>query len=107
MDSIVVPTSCTKIYSFGIMTGGYIGRWIIRHKMITFAPGTSNCGSFKASNKPAWVLDYPEVQPFGSGNSAGGNNYFYVPDDLVDAYKADSRWSTAVNNIFPISELPD
>lgn len=106
MESIVVPATCTHVSRFGNMSGGYIGKWIVRHKMTTFAPGYSRCGSIKATNLPVWVLDYPEVQPFSNLDGGGGNNYFYVPDNLVASYKADSRWANAVNNIYPISELP-
>jgi hypothetical protein len=31
---------------------------------------------------------------------------FYVPDSLVDAYKADSVWSAWASHIFPISQKP-
>lgn len=31
----------------------------------------------------------------------------YVPDDLVDAYKADSDWSEVATFIFPVSQAPD
>ena len=33
--------------------------------------------------------------------------YFYVPDNLVDSYKAATNWSTYANQIRPISELSD
>ena len=34
------------------------------------------------------------------------NAIIYVPDDLVDSYKANSRWSTYASRIKGISELP-
>ena len=37
---------------------------------------------------------------------ANGTGYIYVPDDLVDAYKAARNWSTYAAQIKPISELP-
>lgn len=33
--------------------------------------------------------------------------YFYVPDNLVDSYKAATNWSTYASQIRPISELAD
>ena len=33
--------------------------------------------------------------------------YFYVPDDLVDSYKAATNWSAYASQIRPISELSD
>lgn len=47
----------------------------------------------------------------GSGLSTSGigrgTGYVYVPDALVDSYKAASYWSTYANQIRPLSELPD
>lgn len=37
---------------------------------------------------------------------ANGNGYIYVPDNLVNNYKAASNWITYANYIKPISELP-
>lgn len=37
---------------------------------------------------------------------ASGTGYVYVPDNLVDTYKADSNWSTYANQIKGMSELP-
>ena len=36
-----------------------------------------------------------------------GTGYIYVPNDLVDSYKTDTKWSTYANQIKPISELPN
>ena len=35
---------------------------------------------------------------------ASGTGYVYVPDNLVDSYKADKIWSTYANQIKPLSE---
>ena len=37
---------------------------------------------------------------------ASGIGYIYVPDDLVDTYKAASNWSTYASQIKPISDYP-
>ena len=34
-----------------------------------------------------------------------GTGYIYVPDDLVDSYKAATNWDTYADQIKPISEL--
>lgn len=34
-----------------------------------------------------------------------GEGYFYVPDNLVEAYKTDTAWSTYADQIKPLSEL--
>lgn len=38
---------------------------------------------------------------------ASGTGYVYVPDDLVDEYKAATNWSTYAAQIKPISELEE
>lgn len=35
---------------------------------------------------------------------SGSNHYVYVPDDLLTAYQADSKWSTLSTRLKPISE---
>lgn len=37
---------------------------------------------------------------------AAGTGYVYVPDSLVNSYKAASNWSTYASQIKPLSELP-
>ena len=37
---------------------------------------------------------------------ASGTGYVYVPDDLVDQYKAATNWATYANQIMPISQKP-
>lgn len=36
-----------------------------------------------------------------------GKGYIYVPDELVDTYKADTKWTTFSEQIKPLSELPE
>lgn len=43
-----------------------------------------------------------------SGTSIkSGRGYIYVPDDLVDSYKAATNWSTFADQIKPLSELEE
>ena len=42
---------------------------------------------------------------FNNTPIANGTGYIYVPDDLVEQYKAATNWSTYANQIKPISEL--
>ena len=37
---------------------------------------------------------------------ASGTGYVYVPDNLVDQYKAATNWNTYANQILPISQKP-
>jgi hypothetical protein len=40
-----------------------------------------------------------------SSGIANGTGYIYVPDDLVDSYKAATNWSTYAAQFKPLSEL--
>lgn len=50
------------------------------------------------------TLDNTNV--FDSTPIKSGNGYIYVPDDLVDAYKGATNWSTYASQIKGLSELP-
>lgn len=45
--------------------------------------------------------------PIAGNVSTGVVGYIYVPDDLVNSYKAQSRWNTYAAQIKPISEYPN
>lgn len=45
--------------------------------------------------------------PFRYTPIASGTGYIYVPDDLVDSYKAADGWSTYAEQIKGLSELPE
>ncbi len=47
------------------------------------------------------------INVFGSTPIASGTGYIYVPDALVDDYKAATNWSTYADQIRPLSELPE
>jgi len=54
------------------------------------------------------ILPLSSVQPLGTTLYFGTNlGRVYVPDDLVDSYKADSKWSAYASYIYPLSEYPD
>ena len=73
-------------------------------------------GAFReCTSLTALVLRSPtvaEVQginysnPFESTPIQSGTGYIYVPDELVDSYKAANGWSKYANQIKGISELP-
>jgi hypothetical protein len=46
------------------------------------------------------------IDMFYSTPIASGNGYIYVPDNMVDAYKNASGWSTHASIIKGISEKP-
>lgn len=46
------------------------------------------------------------INAFGGTPIANGTGYIYVPDDLVEAYKGATNWSTYASQIKGLSELP-
>ena len=55
---------------------------------------------------PGYVWKLSVANAFGNTPIESGTGYIYVPDDLVDSYKAATNWSTFADQIKPISELP-
>lgn len=59
----------------------------------------------------AFILRRNMLCSLGNKNSfnntpiASGTGFIYVPDNLVEQYKAATNWSTFANQIKPISEL--
>ena len=51
------------------------------------------------------VCTLENVSAFSGTSIAKGTGFVYVPDDLVEQYKAATNWSTYANQIKPISEL--
>lgn len=51
------------------------------------------------------VCTLKNVNAFNNTPIAKGTGYIYVPDGLVEQYKAATNWSTYANQIKPISEL--
>ena len=51
------------------------------------------------------VCTLENVSAFTNTPIAKGTGFVYVPDDLVEQYKAATNWSTYANQIKPISEL--
>lgn len=70
-----------------------------------------NCTSlhaviFRRNERATFGIDGTAENAFKSTPIASGTGYIYVPDDLVDSYKAATNWSTYANQIKGISELP-
>lgn len=53
------------------------------------------------------VAQLNNINAFTNTPIVNGAGYIYVPDDLVDKYKAAANWSTFASQIKPISELPE
>jgi hypothetical protein len=83
--------------------GGYIGYFLIKSVLTTFTPHYCRGRSIKGSVY-TFVLDVDAVLPLTGEYKA--NHYYYVRDNLVDTYKANSNWSTLASHILPMSQLP-
>ena len=101
MEVLEIPTSVNYIWA--PYFGGYVGKIYIRNTL-DFKPNYSSWRSIHGNSIGTWVLDYPDVIPL---SERYGSHYFYVPDNLLQAYKTNSSWSSIANRILPISELPD
>ena len=74
----------------------------------------TNIGSmcFFMSGLTTLILGAPTVCTLANTNAftntpiADGTGYVYVPDDLVEAYKGATNWSTFASQIKGLSELP-
>lgn len=64
-------------------------------------------------NLTALIINNPKLfelkatNCFNNSAIANGTGYVYVPDDMVDTYKAATNWSVYADQIKPISELPE
>ncbi len=56
---------------------------------------------------PNDVCSLAATSSFNGTPIASGNGYIYVPDNLVDQYKAATNWTVYANQIKPLSELQE
>lgn len=66
-----------------------------------------NCESLKTVVLPGETQCKIFGDVFGNTPVASGTGYIYVPDDLVDSYKAADNWSAYADQIKPLSELEE
>ena len=71
------------------------------------ASGFINCTTLTAViiRKSDSICTLTNINAFSGTPIASGTGYIYVPNDLVDSYKAATNWSTYATQIKPISEL--
>lgn len=66
--------------------------------------------AFNSMTTVSAMIIRSNVVPTVGGTPLFGDNFkidaIYVPDDLVDAYKAATGWSTKASIIFPLSDCP-
>ncbi len=104
MAELVMPTTLTTFRE--VQAKGFIGKIIIRSALTYFFPHYMYGKSISGNAKYTFVLDVDGVVPLTNTQYAN-NHVYYVPDNLVDAYKAAANWSTITSCIRPMSDLPD
>ena len=84
------------------------------HGTVIDLPKVTTIGSmaFWASSVKTLIIRSSTVCSLSNSNAfkgtnleTGGTGFIYVPDDLVDSYKAATNWSTYATQIKPLSEL--
>ena len=86
--------NCSKLTTVELPKATSIGSYVFQ-----------NCKSLKALviRTPSSVCTLNGFA-LASTSIASGTGYIYVPDDLVDSYKAATNWSTYADQIKPLSE---
>lgn len=69
----------------------------------------TNCNNLKelVLRNTTRVVDFANNNALNGTPIASGEGYIYVPDDMVEAYKTNSKWANFVNQFKPLSELPE
>ena len=66
-----------------------------------------NCSALTSLTLPKnQVATLSNISALQGTPIASGTGYIYVPDNLVDQYKAATNWATYANQILPISQKP-
>ena len=103
MDKLEFPASMRILRNLSVR--GYIGKVVINSNLTEFVAGYMYGRSIKGNLCYTYVFNVTEVIPLTNTQYAI-NHYYYVPDELVAAFKAADNWSTVASRILPMSELP-
>ena len=102
MEELVCPSTLTSIEDG--QQRGYIGYITINSK-VTIGAGYCYGSSIKGSGACTFKILYSDdICPLTTSSNIQGynkNHYYYVPDDLVDAYKATSPYSSFPTRVLP------
>ncbi len=104
MDKLEFPASMSILRN--LIARGYIGKVVINSNLTQFIAGYMYGRSIKGSTCFTYVFNVTEVVPLTDTQNAN-RHWYYVPDELVAAFKAANNWSTVASRILPISEFPD
>lgn len=109
-------TNCFELTSVSAPKVNKLGAYALSSTGLQYAsfPLATNIGEgtfFNCTKLTALVLgntsqvcSLSNTNAFNSTPIKSGTGYIYVPDDLVDSYKAATNWSTYAAQIKPLSE---
>ena len=104
---LVLPSTLTAMSNMQLR--GYIGYFEVNSNIV-IAPGYCYGSSIKGNSAYTIAIRYDQnvltLSTTGGQGQYYNRHYYYVPDALLDEYKAASGWSNITSRIFPISELP-
>ena len=104
----------TGVYSMQLMFNGCNNLKSLDLSSFNTSKVTNMSGMFgSCNNLTALIINNPKLfelkatNCFNNASIENGTGYVYVPDDMVDTYKAATNWSVYADQIKPISELPE
>lgn len=83
---------------------GTRARWDVIRMNATKAFAESNWGTRGMGNNGETTILIRQHEVVGLAATQQGKPKYYVPDDLVDAYKTATNWSSYASFIYPLSE---
>ena len=107
-DGSFTPTT-TSLQSYFVCGGIALKKVVLNYPIVLTAATTltdifHRCGHL---NGIKYSFNYNNKTYYYENEEGLKDLYFYVPDNLVDSYKAATNWSTYAAQIRPISELAD
>ena len=107
-DGTFTP-STTTLSSYFVNSAHALKKVVLNYPIVITANSSltsifSDCGHL---NGTKYSFNYDNKTYYYENEEGLSDLYFYVPDNLVDSYKAATNWSTYASQIRPISELAD
>lgn len=68
-----------------------------------------NCQNLRALilRRTTALVTFAHANAMNNSSIVSGSGYVYVPDELVESYKAATNWAAYADQIKPLSELPE
>ena len=118
LQKFIMMTHAETLSSYMFNYAYAIGRMSVSYPMSNMFQGTNNLTHFKCTNAnngggiysipqglKVLILSATSMMTYSANIPVG--TLIYVRDELVDTYKANSKWSAHANYIFPLSEYTD